>query len=95
MSKKAKPLGDIISNEPGLNNFRKAIKEQDVISKFGEIFPAFSEVAIPLKLVNGQLLIKVENSVWRSELNLKRELLKTKINTFFEEEGLVKSIRFI
>lgn len=95
MSAKFKNVKDIIEKENEFANFRKAVKEQDIIGKFGEVFPTFKEIAVPVRLTNGVLFIKVENSVWRSELNLKKELMISKINSFFNEEDLIKNIKFI
>jgi len=40
------------------------------------------------------LFIKVENSVWRNELNLQRRIIIEKINKYFDKD-VVQTIKFI
>ena len=94
MSKKLKSINDIIQSERAFDKFRKAAKQQDVIEKFDEIFPDMKKIARPKWLDKKTLIVKVENSVWRSELNLKKDNLAVKINEYFKED-LIKTIKFI
>ena len=94
MSKSIRSISDILSSSKEFDNFRKAAKESDVINRFFEIMPGLKEVAEPVKIEKKVLFLKVQNSVWRSELFLKQKSLTSKINVFFNED-LVKTIRFI
>ncbi len=87
-------LGDAIEKEPSLNNFRKAIKDFDIIINFYEIFNDLKKIAVPKKIKNNILYLEVENSVWRSELKFKEQIIIEKINNFIKEER-IKKIKFM
>lgn len=94
MDNSFKSLSEILSSSNEFDKFRKAARENDVIDKFFEIVPGLKGVAEPVKLERKILFLKVENSVWRSELNLKQKFLTAKINRFFDED-LIQNIKFI
>ncbi len=87
-------LNEILNKEKAFKNFRKAIKEAEVIEKFYFIFPDLKKIAVPKKIKNKMLFLKVENSVWRNELRLKSNLMKKKINEYFNDI-VVNAIKFI
>jgi hypothetical protein len=87
-------IEEIFENEPGLNHIRNSVKQNDVIDYFVKIFPDLSRVAKAVKAEKNILFLRVENSVWRSELRLKEKLLIENINKFFKEER-IKGIKFI
>ena len=89
-----KNINEIISGEKDFDKFRNAISELEVIEKFFEIFPEFKKVIDPVKVSKSVLFLRVDNSVWRSEINFRKELLIKKINNHFKKD-LVKSIKFI
>ncbi|MDR3609655.1 MAG: DUF721 domain-containing protein [Ignavibacteriaceae bacterium] len=86
-------LSDIINNEPAFGGLRKRIKETEVIDGFFEIFPDLSKVVKPSRVDKKTLFLKVENSVWRSELKFSETRIIQKINEFFKEER-IKHIKF-
>ena len=63
------------------------------MDSFLEIFPDLVKVAKALKVDKKTLFLKVENSVWRSELKFSESVIIEKINTFFKEER-IKYIKF-
>ena len=69
-------------------------REYDILEKFNAIFPQLQKVAEPVKIENNTLFLKVENSVWRSELNFKQKTMVEKINEYFNTEAVVK-IKFV
>lgn len=89
-----KSLPEILGKEKAFENVRKAAKEYDILEKFLEIFPELKKVAEAVKIERGVLFLRVENSVWRSELKFRQENLIEKINKKFNEK-IIKSIRFI
>jgi len=95
MHNKTVKIEDIIENSRAFGNFRKAVKQQDILDKFEEIFPQFNNNVKAIKINNNILFVKVENSVLRNELNQKKELMRKKINQCFKEEILIKDIKFI
>ena len=86
-------LSDIINNKPEFEGLRKRIKETEVLDSFLEIFPDLIKVAKALKVEKKTLFLKVENSVWRSELKFSERVIIEKVNTFFKEER-IKYIKF-
>jgi len=94
MGKSFKSISEILGSSGEFEKFRKAAKESEVVDRFFEIMPGLEGVAEPVKLEKGILFLKVQNSVWRSELFLKQKTLAEKINRFFDE-NLVKTIKFI
>ena len=93
MPDKIKSIGDILKKEPAFSKFIKSVKENDVVERFDEIFPDLSKIAKAVRVKNGALFLEVENSVWKSELNLNKNILIKKINNFFNDQ-IINSIRF-
>ena len=86
-------LSDIINKKPEFEGLRKGMKETEVLDSFIKIFPDLVKVAKALKVDKKTLFLKVENSVWRSELKFCESNIIEKINTFFKEER-IKYIKF-
>jgi hypothetical protein len=87
-------ISEIIKNDPVFDGLRKGIKETETIDKFPEIFPDLNKIAIALKLEKKILFLKVESSVWRSELKFNEIIMVNKINLFFDDER-IKHIKFL
>ena len=94
MPRNYKSLSDVINKEKEFENIRIKAKEYDVVEKFSEIFPELKKIAEAKRVEKGKLFLRVENSVWRSELNFKQEMIVKKINKFFKEE-VIDKIKFI
>lgn len=87
-------LGEAIEKEPSLGKIRNSIKDYDVVTNFYEIFKDFEKIAVPVKVKNKILFLRVENSVWRSELKFKEQNIIEKINKYLKEER-IKKIKFV
>lgn len=87
-------LGDAIENEPSLKGLKNSIKDSDIVVKFNEIFKDLEKIAVPVKVDKKILFLRVENSVWRSELKFKEQTIIEKINKYMKEER-IKGIKFI
>ena len=94
MPSKFKSLSDVINKEAEFDKVRKKAKEYEIVEKFNEIFPELKKIVEAKRVDKGILFLRVENSVWRSELNFKQELMIKKINKFFKEE-VINKIKFI
>jgi hypothetical protein len=94
MNKGFLKLSDIINNEPGLKGFKNTIKDIEVFDSFNELFPDLKKIAKVSKFERKTLFLKVENSVWRSELKFRESVIIEKINSFFGEER-IKHIKFL
>ncbi|OGU35335.1 MAG: hypothetical protein A2068_00915 [Ignavibacteria bacterium GWB2_35_6b] len=94
MPKDFKSLQEVLGKEKAFEKVRTAAKEYEVLEKFSEIFPDLKKVADAVKIEKGVLFLKVENSVWKSELKFRQTTIIEKINKKFNE-AIVKTIRFI
>ena len=74
--------------------FRVFAGKQDVVDGFTTIFPELAKVAEAVKVEKKVLYLRVENSVWRSELNLKKEAIIKKIKLELKQSE-VEHIKFI
>jgi hypothetical protein len=87
-------INDVFKNDKVLTNIRAFVKQADVVLKFSEVFPELKKIVKAIKLENGNLYLKVENSIWRSELKFKQKFIVERVNNYFNEE-LIKSIKFL
>jgi len=88
-----KSLKDVFRSEPQLSNVRRMVKSAEVVLDFYRIFPELEKVVKPENVDKMFLKIKVENSVWRSELKFKEFEIVRKINNYYNEER-IKGIKF-
>ena len=87
-------MAEIFAKEPGLDKVRKAIVHGDVIIEFAAIFPELANNVIPVKFEKKTLLLKIENAAWRSEMKYTERLIIEKINKYFNDNTLVKIVKF-
>ena len=89
-----KSLSEVIEIEKDFTGLRKALKNYDITDGFDKIFPELKLIARALKVEKNVLFLKVENSVWKSELNFQKTLIVEKINKHFNSE-VIRTIKFI
>ena len=94
MPKKIKSVGEVIKDENSFVKFRKVAEEYKIVESYKEIFPELTKISKAVKVDREILFLKVENSVWRNELNLKQKIMVEKINNYFKEK-VIRTIRFI
>ncbi len=94
MLNKFKSISEIIDKEKDFENIRITVKNYSVVEDFQKIFPEIKTIAKAVKVVKGVLYLKVENSVWKSELNFQKRLLIEKINNHYKEK-IINSVRFL
>ena len=87
-------IDDVLSKEKEFSNLRTSLKNYRVVDEFENIFPDLKPIAQAVKVDKNVLFLRVENSVWKSELNLKKNLIAEKINKHFKE-SIIKTIRFL
>ncbi|MEW6701351.1 MAG: DUF721 domain-containing protein [Bacteroidota bacterium] len=87
-------IGDVLNNESEFTSLREQLKNYDIVEEFGKIFPDLSPIAKAVKVDKQALFLRVENSVWKSELNLLKNLIVEKINKHFNRQ-VIKTIRFL
>jgi hypothetical protein len=89
-----KSLFEVINEEKQFSNLRETTKNYDVVEKFEIVFPELKNIAEAKKVYKNVLFLKVENSVWKSELNLRKNIIAERLNSVFGEE-LIKTIKFL
>lgn len=89
-----KSINDIIEKEKDFEKLRDTVKNYNVVDEFKKIFPELLMVAQAVKTERKTLFLKVENSVWKSELNFQKNILIEKINKHYNEQ-VIKSIKFL
>lgn len=89
-----KSIQEVFNMDEAFGNIRNFVKQADVILLFSEIFPDLKNIARAIKMEKGFLFLRVENSIWRSELKFKQKLIIERINSHFGE-NIIKSIKFI
>jgi hypothetical protein len=89
-----KSIGEIFNIDQELGNIRNFVKQVDVILFFTDLFPDLKNIAKAVKVEKGFLFLRVENSVWRSELKFKQKIIIERINRHFGEQ-IIKSIKFL
>ena len=89
-----KTINDVINTEKEFTNLKETIKNYDIVDSFSKIFPELSVIAKAVKVEKKILFLRVENSVWRSELSFRKSLIVEKINIYFNEQ-IIKTIKFI
>ncbi|MHB8929461.1 MAG: DUF721 domain-containing protein [Melioribacteraceae bacterium] len=87
-------LDDLLKNENEFSNLRESLKNYDIVDEFEKIFPELKKIAQAVRVDKQILFLRVENSVWKSELNFKKNLIADKINKHFNQQ-IIKSIRFL
>ncbi len=89
-----KSISEIIDRENEFSNLRETVKNYDITGDFEKIFPEIKLIAQAVKVEKKILFLRVENSVWKSELNFMKNLIIEKINKHYNNE-LIKSIKFL
>jgi len=87
-------LEEIINNENEFSNLRETVKNYNVADEFEKIFPELKQIAKAVKVEKQILFLKVENSVWKSELNFRKNIIAEKINNHFSGQ-VIKTIKFL
>ncbi len=94
MQKKIRTVGEIFKSDKAFAGLRKTALENDIVENFSAIFPDLKLVVEAERIFRGSLYLKVENSVWKSELNLRKHIIIERINASFGEE-IIKRIKFV
>lgn len=89
-----KSISDIIQTEKEFDKIREIAENYNIVEEFINIFPELKEIAKAKKVDKQTLYLKVENAVWKSELNFQKKVLINKINKYFDKE-VIKLIKFL
>jgi hypothetical protein len=88
-----KSISEVFKQDAALGNVRNFVRQAEVILLFSEIFPDLKNIAKAVKMDKGFLILRVENSIWRSELKFRQKYIIERINSYFDE-NIIKSIKF-
>lgn len=87
-------INEVLDKEKEFEKLRERLKNYNIAEEYERIFPELKMIAKAIKVEKRVLFLKVENSVWKSELNFQKTLLIEKINKYFNET-VIKSIKFL
>ena len=87
-------VGDIIDTEKDFKNFRSLIEENKILNTFIKIFPDLKKIAKPVKIEKKILYLRVDNSIWRSELHIRQQIFIDKLNEYYKR-SIIKAIKFV
>lgn len=85
-----KSIKDVFNTDPALKDLKNYINENNIVNDFEKIFPEFNKVAKAKAVQKKTITLKVENAAWRSELKFKEKEIIEKINSYYNEERIVK-----
>jgi hypothetical protein len=88
---KSRSIADVLFNEKEFSKIVKTANQEEVILKFHDVFPELKKIAQAVKFTKSVLFLRVENSVWRNELNLKQEAMIKKIKKHFNKVNIKKN----
>jgi predicted nucleic acid-binding Zn ribbon protein len=90
----AKPLNQAIRELTESLGIRKTLSEYDVVVSWKDIVgEGIANVATPVRVEQGILLVQVSTAVWRNELSMRRLEILEKIHAHAGKR-IVKDIRF-
>lgn len=89
-----KSINEIFNTDQTLAKLRDSVQQSEIVEGFEKIFPDLKTIVKPVKIDKKVLFLRVENSVWRSELKFRQKLIIEKINKFYSDE-VIKSIKFL
>jgi predicted nucleic acid-binding Zn ribbon protein len=90
----AEPVGKVLGALLEDLGIGKKLKQYEAVRVWQDVVgEKIAAVAVPTKIVNGTLIVKVEKSTWRNELSLLKREIIAKINASLKEE-IVKDIKF-
>ena len=89
-----KTIDEVLNTESEFSIFRESLKNYEVVDEFEKIFPELKPIAKAVKVERQVLFLRVENSVWKSELNFNKNLITEKINKYFNQQ-IIKTIKFL
>ena len=89
-----KTVEEILNTEKEFINLRESLKNYKIVDEFEKMFPDLKIIAEAVKVETNVLYLRVENSVWKSELNFNKNLIIEKINKHYNQ-SIIKTIKFL
>lgn len=89
-----KSLGDALDELVESLGIKKKLREQEVFSLWHEaVGERIAQVAKPLRMVRGTLVVSVKTGAWRNELSMRKQEIVGRLNQILAEE-IVRDIKF-
>jgi len=93
-NRKATSLKDVLNELIKKMGWEEEYYMSLIIKEWNELVgDKFAQISKPYSLIDGELLIMTDSSVWRAELFIRREILIDKINNMIGKEA-VKIVLF-
>ena len=91
---RTRSLGDALRELIGSLGIDKKLREYDAVNDWEAIVgPAIARVATAEKISQGLLVVRVQASTWRNELNMRKQEIIAKLNQELGSD-IVKDIKF-
>lgn len=87
-------IPELLQNHENFQHVRNAAMEYDALKKFFEIFPELKNVVQPVRISKGVLFLRVDNSIMRNEIQIKKTEFINKINKTLNTE-IIRTIKFV
>jgi hypothetical protein len=87
-------IDEVLNTESEFSYLKESLKNYMIADEFEKIFPELKPIAQAVKVERQVLFLRVENSVWKSELNFNKNLIVEKINKHFNQQ-VIKTIKFL
>jgi len=90
-----KPIGKALGELVEELGIQRKLKQYEAVTQWAEIVGQhIAKEAEPQKIEKGVLLVRVRTSVWRNELNMRKQEIIGKLNRAIGEE-VIKDIKFL
>lgn len=89
-----KSIGQVISDDSSFDKLRSVVKDSYATAVFNEIFSKSAGFIEAVSCDNGVLTVKVDSSVFKTELKVKQSEIINEINKKLSDD-IVKSLKVI
>lgn len=89
-----RPLGEVLEELVGQLGIREKLSEYDAVLQWETVVGShIAKIARAERITQGVLFVRVTASTWRNELNMRKEEIRSRLNTALGAD-VVKDIRF-
>lgn len=89
-----KSITEVFNTDSTLAKLRDSVQQSEIMEGFDKIFPDLKSVVKPVRIEKKVLFLRVENSIWRSELKFRQKIIIERINKYYSDD-VIKSIKFL
>ena len=89
-----RPLGEVLEELVGQLGIQEKLSEYDAVLQWETVVGShIAKIARAERITQGVLFVRVTASTWRNELNMRKEEIRSRLNTALGAD-VVKDIRF-